>query len=509
VTDMPFERSGLKQTARLAAKAVRDLKTPADRSLALNLPEHFTQEWIDDVVLQAHMVAPIWSDYAIVRQRPDIWGMAEYNAGNEDNHAVLAADDSLVVICGDRVGMLITTTPVANGDAIFYQLGFHCFTINVATIYYPIQFHSAAQAYGLLAYPDSDVIDELALWQTGKGLTEYILDKKRTRPVFIFRRATNFSKGDKRYLFAAKAFYGGFGPTVVSDEQFGRYRHHLSDQKCGIIGIAPGGAIFPIERDNLALSGTLCAMLEHSHITAPSIPAAESNPIGPSAMSAWGCAVSGAADVSQLREGGQRFKDHWDEVLRLFAPPVVVDHSPGTAGTEVVSSKIEARALDRPIAVLEPLVLDAEGYPVEASDIPRWLDEEFADRIVLLPRARRAVAKSRHPSPRRIAQALELLAGPKLDGHLGEADTVYEFETGLLKLRLRDGFSNAERLKGQSGADYLVEHEGRRLLLERHLCSNSSGFNDQRMVRIYYVFDRVSRKILVGWLPSHLRTSQS
>jgi hypothetical protein len=92
---------------------------------------------------------------------------------------------------------------------------------------------------------------------------------------------------------------------------------------------------------------------------------------------------------------------------------------------------------------------------------------------------------------------------------MGEAGTVAVFEAGLLRLKMRDGFSNAERLKGQTGAEYVLEHGGRKLLLERHLRSNSSGFNDPRMVRIYYVFDKMLRKIVVGWLPSHLRTSQS
>lgn len=54
-----------------------------------------------------------------------------------------------------------------------------------------------------------------------------------------------------------------------------------------------------------------------------------------------------------------------------------------------------------------------------------------------------------------------LAAGPKLRGYQGEPDTHSEFEEALLRLRLRDGFSNAERLKGQTGDAYIVQHLGR------------------------------------------------
>ena len=115
----------------------------------------------------------------------------------------------------------------------------------------------------------------------------------------------------------------------------------------------------------------------------------------------------------------------------------------------------------------------------------------------------------RHPNPARIARAIELLAGPGLEKFRGKRAAAGELETGLDELHLRDGFSNAERLAGRTGEDYVLVHEGRRLLLDRHLASVSSGFNDPKMVRIYYAFDPEADRIVVGWLPTHLTTSQS
>jgi len=57
--------------------------------------------------------------------------------------------------------------------------------------------------------------------------------------------------------------------------------------------------------------------------------------------------------------------------------------------------------------------------------------------------------------------------------------------------------------------DFFPNHQGKTFLLDRHLASNSSGFNDPKMIRIYYFYDAESEKIVVGWLPTHLQTSKS
>jgi hypothetical protein len=91
----------------------------------------------------------------------------------------------------------------------------------------------------------------------------------------------------------------------------------------------------------------------------------------------------------------------------------------------------------------------------------------------------------------------------------GDRFSAQAFHKGLRALSLRDGFSGAERLLGRTGSDYMISHRGRTYILDRHLASNASGFNDPKMVRIYYFYDPGLDKIIVGWLPTHLRTSKS
>lgn len=511
----PFGQDQMAESARVAVEALKGKEAPLDRSFKYYFPEHLTQEWIDELVIQAHLTTPIWSDYALVNNRPDIWGMAAYTANGVEDRIVLVADDCLVIASNDRVEMLITATPVAVSESIHYQIGFHCFAVSLEVFIYASSFRELTQAHGILAYPDSDLIDELGLWQSGRGAEAYIAHEARTRPIFIFRKSTHLPNRAHKYQRSARAFCSGFGPVIVNDGLFNAYREHLSDRKFGMIAIAPGQRVFPLERSSAVVPDNFTDLLSHSELSAPILSQSDGASLGASALSAWSPLYGHPPRLVDLRDAGEHYRQIWEELLSRFAPPTSTQQSAEAKFAEQLDF---AEAPDEPqvsnevfasVERVEPLKLDADGYPVDASDISQWADANFGDRIVIAPRARRALTKSRHPEPRRIAEALEVLAGPKWRGYLGETETVAEFEAGLLKLRMRDGFSNAERLKGQTGADYILDHGGRRLLLERHLRSNSSGFNDPRMIRIYYVFDKLLRKIVVGWLPGHLRTSQS
>lgn len=508
LADEIFGQDEIEKAARLALEAVRAGSVPADRSFKWHIPDKLNQEWIDDVVLRAHVSAPVWSDYALVKTRPDIWVLAYFYLDGDDERLVLVADDSFVVVSAGRIQTLITTTPIAVEKSIYYQISLHSFCINPENFFDPVAFRSLAMAHGLLAYPDSKLIDLHELRQGGNGAEAYIADEERTRPVFIFRRQTHLSSNVKSYQRAAQMVYSSYGPIITNDDLFNRYRHILVDDKFGSIAIAPNGQVIPIERDTLEATSTFTDLLDCCDINAPPISSVYQE-IGSHALTIWSAHGPGKIDIELLREGSEEFKKRVNEFHSQFAEASKEQVSSQLNNTDEDQSQSDPASFSQTTEWIKPLEVDADGYPIEAADIPRWADEKLADRIIVVPRARRAIAKSRHPEPARIAQALEVLAGPKLRGYKGESGTVAEFEAGLLKLRMRDGFSNAERLKGQSGEDYILEHGGRRVLLERHLCSNSSGFNDPKMIRIYYVYDKVSQKILIGWLPSHLRTSKS
>lgn len=139
-------------------------------------------------------------------------------------------------------------------------------------------------------------------------------------------------------------------------------------------------------------------------------------------------------------------------------------------------------------------------------DLGWWSEQLDPSRIILLPRAFRAAKGFRHLEPERIGTALKLLEGDRWASFQGDRDAVVRFQEGLKGLYMHDGWSNAERLQGVTGDEYLVEYSDRRLLLDRHLASFSSGYNSNRMIRIYYTYDKISRRVIVGYMPGHLGT---
>jgi len=493
----------LRDDGQEAAIALRELSVPSDRSIRWVEPDKLDQEAIDDLILKAHFVSPVWSDYALVAERPSIWELAGHAANHIDDWIILVADDSLIAVSERSTDVLMTVSPVAVGDTIQYQISLHAFVMSESVFHYAPSFHSFAHSYGLLQFPDSSIIDRHQVTSTGEQAAAYLADSERRRPLFIFRRQTMLSTRGKRFQRAAKFVFSGFGTIVTSDALFRAYRGVVSDPKFGVIAVAPDGSAMSIEPGG-SMFPRLARFLEGCNLQ-ESLQPSDEQILNSFAESAWLPRPHTPIRLEVLRQIGEEYQGFWGVFLaRMAAVEVAEPDRPPTLLITDYADQIVVEPREP-----RPLKLDADGYPVETSGIAQWADLRFAGNIVLLPRARRAIDKVRHPEPRRIAQALEALAGPKLRGYRGEAETHIEFEAALMNLRLRDGFSNAERLKGQTGEAYVIQYEGRRLLLQRHLCSNSSGFNDPRMIRIYYVYDKLTQKIIVGWLPTHLPNSQS
>lgn len=501
----PFDSEDLRKVALSATQALQDGKMHINRSMPLTWNGDVTQDWVDDVILQAHMNAPVWSDYAIVKKRPNLYGLAFYASNIENERISLISDDSFVVFHDNKIIMLFTLVTRCVRDEIYYQIGFHCFSIDEEVLSGLSYFKKVIGAYGIIYYEDCKIIDESGFWGTGDGADEYIESPIRKRPVFICRRFGNITSASKNYLKVIRPILSTFGPVIANDNLFRRYCKQLSCHQTDIISISPNGQPVALKRDDAGgIALQLSHLLNGCEITSDMEFPLNPLGLGKCAQAAWSSVPSVfLPSLEEIEHKSSTYRQLWEDLLDRLAPKP----------TAPVPSPTEQHSANQPayeaLQALKPITLDADGYPVEVVDISQWAAETLSQQIIIAPRAQRALKRSRHPDPRRIAEALELLAGPKFRGYLGEHDTISEVEAGLLKLHLSDGFSNAERLKGQTGADYLIEVGGHRLLLERHLRSNSSGFNDPKMLRIYYVFDKRLQKIVVGWLPSHLRTSQS
>lgn len=155
--------------------------------------------------------------------------------------------------------------------------------------------------------------------------------------------------------------------------------------------------------------------------------------------------------------------------------------------------------------------LDAQvPIPDTYDELPEWCDNYLAGRLVLVPRAARAVRSATYENPKLAFQALLLLSGVYRNMRLGSVGRE-EYDTALRTLELSESFSISSVRAGEQGDDYYVIYptgSNRRRLLEMHLRKGTS--HDPRYaLRIYFFWDEETSQVVVGWLTSHLDTRQT
>lgn len=160
----------------------------------------------------------------------------------------------------------------------------------------------------------------------------------------------------------------------------------------------------------------------------------------------------------------------------------------------------------RPAAAAEGDVDEAQDTPEieDLSGLPEWAVQN-SDRIVVMPRALGGAKKSVYTNPAAVYAALELLAGPYRDQRLG-AISRQDFESARDASGLQIRISAGATVAGSWGDDYFVSWNGRRRFLEQHVIKGG-GHDPAYCMRIYFFWDEDTKKVIVGWLPSHLKNS--
>lgn len=144
--------------------------------------------------------------------------------------------------------------------------------------------------------------------------------------------------------------------------------------------------------------------------------------------------------------------------------------------------------------------------PRSFQELEEWARVQLAGRLVLHPRAVRALRDAVYEDPPLVARALLLLANEFRTMQLGEPDAHEAFEAARQQLNLRFGRSITEERAGEEGDTYYVRlgPRGReRRFLEYHL-RKGSGKDPRHCLAIYFLWDETREQVLVGWLPGHL-----
>ncbi len=144
--------------------------------------------------------------------------------------------------------------------------------------------------------------------------------------------------------------------------------------------------------------------------------------------------------------------------------------------------------------------------PTDYEEIPEWAEEYLTGRLVLLPRAIRALKDARYEEPALVCRALVLLANEYRNMEMGHAGADDQFKSRCAELGLEFGRSITFERAGAEGDTYFVRYpsfSSEARFLEHHLRKGSS--KDQRYcLAIYFFWDDKTNQVIVGSLPAHL-----
>lgn len=157
-------------------------------------------------------------------------------------------------------------------------------------------------------------------------------------------------------------------------------------------------------------------------------------------------------------------------------------------------------------AGVEQATEPARNWSQETSleDLATWAKLNAA-KVEVLPRARTGAKKSRYEEPGYVYRALEFLAGPYHAYRSGTLDKT-GMEAALAACGCQLAGSVSPSIAGEQGDAYFVRWGGRRRFMDLHLL-RGGGREERFCMRIYFFWDDDSKKLVVGWLPSHLNNS--
>lgn len=157
----------------------------------------------------------------------------------------------------------------------------------------------------------------------------------------------------------------------------------------------------------------------------------------------------------------------------------------------------------------------ANHVPDTLDVLVEWVSERHAGRLILHPRAANAAKKSQYENISLIYYSIDLLGTEYWNMRTSTAEAADEnrrlFEAKASHLGLEFSIAIAASRAGEQADEYEVSYplgSGKKRLLELHLRKGTS--RDERLcLRIYFFWDDDLKRVVIGWLPSHLETRDS
>lgn len=175
----------------------------------------------------------------------------------------------------------------------------------------------------------------------------------------------------------------------------------------------------------------------------------------------------------------------------------------------------EVYRLNQRIRTLEDQVKGNAGAAIERplpgnlEDLKDWADKHLAGSVVLANRALRGAKKSDYEEPALVYRALLLLRDHYVPMRRDGGDELAKaYAEALASHGLEEAGSITATRRGEQGDEYIVQHNGTKRELDRHLKKGNSR-NSRHCFRLYFFWDDEDEQVVVGWLTSHLDTRQT
>ncbi len=168
--------------------------------------------------------------------------------------------------------------------------------------------------------------------------------------------------------------------------------------------------------------------------------------------------------------------------------------------------KVRINHLERNDGVVQSHTLQ---IPTSFEDLQDWSNKHLSGKVYLHNRAVRSAKGSKFENVALAYRALLILRDFYVPMRLESGDDLRaRYVQELKKENLRETSTFAGSRFGQYGDEYFVRHGGRKRKLDRHLKGSDS--RDPRFgFRLYFFWDDDNGEVVVGSLPSHLKTDIS
>ena len=152
---------------------------------------------------------------------------------------------------------------------------------------------------------------------------------------------------------------------------------------------------------------------------------------------------------------------------------------------------------------------ESPDIPTTLDDFEKWVSQNVSEAVVLHPRAVQGVKKSQYSDPKLLYQALLLLRDHYVPmRRYGGEELKSDYSEACRNLGLEETPTISSAGSGEQGDEYFVNYSGKRELLTKHLKRGNSR-QPRHCFRLYFFWDDDAEQVVVGWLPSHLRTRQT